>query len=374
VTVAARKREVDRVMARCHAGLDLTTLRGEVMAGLRTLMPIDAMFWATVDPATLLFTTVSTEAPLDTATPLFLANEYGQDDVNKFAALAASADDVRSLDQATHGDRRTSRRYVEVMAPMQLGDELRAALTSARRCWGVLCLHRTNRPSGFTAEEIALVRRLAPHIAAGLRRALLVAGRTPPRPGTRGPGVIVLSDEMAVTFINAEAERWIAELRDPAWIDIGTGSMPAAVFAAAATARVGPSDTAEPRVRLRSVDGQWITVHASRLTGSTGNQTAVVLEAARPAEVASVHLDVLGLTPAQARVAGLVLQGRSTHEITSELHISSHTVQEHLRAVFDKLGVASRRELVATLLGPHHRTIHQPTRSRRRWRFVSVKP
>jgi DNA-binding CsgD family transcriptional regulator len=49
-----------------------------------------------------------------------------------------------------------------------------------------------------------------------------------------------------------------------------------------------------------------------------------------------------------------VLLGRSTQQIVSELHISSHTVQEHLRAVFDKLGVASRRELVATLLGDHH--------------------
>ena len=67
-----------------------------------------------------------------------------------------------------------------------------------------------------------------------------------------------------------------------------------------------------------------------------------------------MYLDALGLTPAQTRVASLVLRGRSTREIVNELRISSHTVQEHLRAVFDKLGVASRRELVATLLGTHH--------------------
>ena len=55
------------------------------------MTPVDAAFLATVDPVTLLFTSVSTEAPLDAATPLFLANEYGRDDVNKFAALAATA-------------------------------------------------------------------------------------------------------------------------------------------------------------------------------------------------------------------------------------------------------------------------------------------
>ena len=93
--------------------------------------------------------------------------------------------------------------------------------------------------------------------------------------------------------------------------------------------------------------------HASRLRGPAGGHTAVVLEAARPADVASLYLDALGLTPAQSRVASLVLQGRSTQQIVNELRISSHTVQEHLRAVFDKVGVASRRELVAHLLGDH---------------------
>jgi hypothetical protein len=89
--------------------------------------------------------------------------------------LAATADDVRTLDRATGGHRRNSGRYVEVMAPMQLGDELRASFVSRPQCWGVLRPHRTDTPSGFTSDEVARVRRLAPHIAEGLRRPLLVA-------------------------------------------------------------------------------------------------------------------------------------------------------------------------------------------------------
>ena len=92
MTVAARSREVDRLVARCRTGLDLTALRRDVLGELRAVMPFDAVFLATVDPVTLLFTSVSAEAPLDAATPLFLANEYGHEDVNKFAALATSVD------------------------------------------------------------------------------------------------------------------------------------------------------------------------------------------------------------------------------------------------------------------------------------------
>ena len=66
------------------------------------------------------------------------------------------------------------------------------------------------------------------------------------------------------------------------------------------------------------------------------------------------RLGLLGLTPAQERVAALVLQGRSTREITGVLHISANTVQEHLTAVFDKVGVRSRRELAGRLLSDQH--------------------
>jgi DNA-binding CsgD family transcriptional regulator len=354
VTVAERQRQVERVAERCYAGLDLAALQAEILRGLRSLMAIDAAFFATVDPATILFTSVVAEEPLASATSEFLANEFGSDDVNKFAALASDAEHVRSLDQATGGERRASSRYLEVMAPMRLGDELRAALVSGGRCWGVLCLHREDGAGRFSDAEVAIVRRLAPHMAEGLRRALVAGGRAPSPPGTRGPGLVILDDDLAVTSINDEAEQWMEELLDPAWMDLGTGSLPAAVFAAAvALDRVDePAATAPHTIRLRASNGQWLTVHASRLRGA-GGHTAVVLEAARPADVASLYLDALGLTPAQTRVASLVLQGRSTQQIVNELRISSHTVQEHLRAVFDKVGVASRRELVAHLLGQH---------------------
>ena len=47
-------------------------------------------------------------------------------------------------------------------------------------------------------------------------------------------------------------------------------------------------------------------------------------------------------------------QGRSTAQIAAELWISANTVQDHLKSVFDKTGVRSRREVMAAILRDHY--------------------
>lgn len=156
------RRRLDGLVESCYAGRDATQLRVDALRRLRTLVSIDAAFFATVDPLTLLFTSAVSEEPLIEAAALFMDNEYGPADVNRFADLAASDDPVGSLDRATRGERRTSRRYTEIMAPLNLGDELRVVLRAGGRAWGVMCLHREDGAAGFSDSEVALLRNLAP--------------------------------------------------------------------------------------------------------------------------------------------------------------------------------------------------------------------
>jgi len=110
-----------------------------------------------------------------------------------------------------------------------------------------------------------------------------------------------------------------------------------------------------PRVRLRTASGQWLVLHASRLSGpSAQGQIAVIFEVARPAEVAPLIVQAYDLTKRESALLQLVARGLSTTEIAETFHISSNTVQDHLKAIFEKVGVRSRRELVGQLFAQQY--------------------
>jgi DNA-binding NarL/FixJ family response regulator len=110
-----------------------------------------------------------------------------------------------------------------------------------------------------------------------------------------------------------------------------------------------------PRVRLRTASGHWLVLHASRLSGpSMLGQIAVIFEEAQPTEVAPLIVQAYDLSRRESEITQSVLRGLSTIEIAETLHISSNTVQDHLKAIFEKVGVRSRRELVGQLFAQQY--------------------
>jgi DNA-binding CsgD family transcriptional regulator len=71
-------------------------------------------------------------------------------------------------------------------------------------------------------------------------------------------------------------------------------------------------------------------------------------------EVASIVVQADRLTGREVQVARLVARGLSTNEIASTLFVSGHTVRDHLKAIFQKVGVSSRGELTSKLLAEHY--------------------
>jgi DNA-binding NarL/FixJ family response regulator len=90
-----------------------------------------------------------------------------------------------------------------------------------------------------------------------------------------------------------------------------------------------------------------VTLHGS-LPGAPGDgRVAVVLEQATGARSATVRLEAFGATVREREVATLLARGLSRAEMAETLVVSPHTVEDHVKNLYDKVGVASRQELVA---------------------------
>ena len=72
-----------------------------------------------------------------------------------------------------------------------------------------------------------------------------------------------------------------------------------------------------------------------------------MIEPARPHELAPLVADAYRLTEREREVTRLVARGLSTEAIAARLYLSRWTVQDHLKAIFQKVGVSTRGELVA---------------------------
>jgi DNA-binding CsgD family transcriptional regulator len=342
----AKQRASDRIARLAWRHLDLVSFWRESAEAIASAVPYYwTPCWYTLDPASLLITSHFNE-DISEIPGEWLAQEYYEDDVNTLAGVARSARGISTLHEATGGDPASSPRW---HANITLGgdQELIAALrTQAGDVWGALGLYRAPGQPLFDAKELAFIQTVAPYLAEGARRAL-VAGEAIDPEGQEAPGLIVLSGNWEVESTTPGVEHWLAELPDGDW---NTGKLPSSVLAVAGRAlRTAehpdePGQVAVSRVLSRS--GTWVVLHGASLVAGGLRRVAVIVEPAHPARIAPLLMSAYGLTEREQQITRLVLQGNSTAEIAARLVVSAHTVQQHLKSVFAKTGVRSRRDLV----------------------------
>ena len=329
---------VERELVRLSGhGLDTASWCRAADELLDRVVGFDGSCWHTIDPATVLITSHLT-LNLPSGFPLLAANEYLAEDVNKFADLAAAPHKVGVLSQATDGQPQRSLRWQEMLRPNGFDAELRVSFVDSGGCWGSLILVRDRGRPDFDAQAMVAVERLAGTLVAGLRRTV-VAQQATIEQTTHGPGLVVLDRHGQIESLTPAARHWLDHL----------GQDPPVLSAVAASAQAsGPA-----RARVRTPTGQWLILHGARLDGDPHGRVSVIIEPPRPDELAPLLVAAFGLSEREQTVTALVLQGRSTRQIARVLSISPYTVQEHLTAIFDKVGVRSRGELVGQVFFRH---------------------
>jgi DNA-binding CsgD family transcriptional regulator len=345
--------EHDRLSRLLRTRPDLPAYFQAVDTLLRRLVGYEASCWLSVDPVSLLPTSHYT-TELGTDHLLELArNEFLDDDVNKFAELARATRPVASLSAATKGDPSRSARFSRVLVPHghENGDELRAVFRTGGSTWGCVALHRRN--GTFTDGDCALIAGVAGRIGAGIRQAILVSSLSGDPAHPDAPGLVVVAADDSVESTTPAGRRWLNELLDST---AGDGVVPVVLASVVSRARraAGGGDGEVAEARLPRRTGGWLLVHASLLDGQSGSRVGVTLVPSRDPQLTAVIMQAHGLSTRECDVTHLVLQGFSTREIAAELGVSDYTVQDHLKAIFAKVGVRSRRELVAQLFLRHY--------------------
>jgi DNA-binding CsgD family transcriptional regulator len=331
-----------QLRAMAVAALPLEDIWRRSDALLRRAVPWDVSAWGQVDPATLLSTgCLVLGMPFDGERERAVFQlEHDEREVGRLVDLVHRQPPAVGLDVATGGRPERSPRWAALLRPLGICDDVRVALVSDDgHCWASLYAYR--RHDVFRAEEVMLLGALAGDLADAVRLALLRAdAEAAAHPDA--PGLLLLGPDGRLSAVSALAQEWLSLLAPD-------GRLPSAVTSLAAALR---SPSPGPRTaRVQLADGRWVALHASHLDDAGG---ALIVELARPLEVAEVLCAAYGLSPRERDVVGLVLRGESNRATARALSISEHTVKEHLKSVFTKVGVLSRGELAARLLHEHY--------------------
>ncbi len=355
--------EIER-LCRTESGPELFAPR--VAERLRRAVPFDGYAVVTLDPLSGLATDFhfSDEMGSEDDARFFLEHIYFEDDVLDYGWMARNRIAAMTLSEATGGKLERALRYREYNAPKGFGPGVRAVLSAHGRPWGGLCLVRGKDVEDFSEREVEFLRRISPHLGAGLRAGTLRfearrdgangdAGFAFDSPASQAVGVLNLDDAGRVTRRTASAEHLLRELGAP---ETGRGDeqrLPMAVWAVAGALRSKrsnePSDI--PCLRVPARSGGWLTLQASLTEPADDGsvETVVVIAPAGPAEMVQLNTTAYGLSAREKEVVDLIVRGFSTRQISRTLFISESTVQGHLSHVFEKVGVKSRRELLKRL-------------------------
>lgn len=306
------------------------------------------------DPTTVLPTDGVVDALPPALCKHFWDNELLEADYNKFVDLARREDNAATLSAATDGDLSRSTRYTRLYRPLGLGDELRASFTARDgSCWGIAQLGRSDGDM-FTAAERDLLAAASPAIAEGLRGTFTVAGRA--RSDLVGPALILLDEDGEINATTAAARHWMAELvRGSA---TGMRPVPEPIYLVAGRARATragvSSDPAQAQVRTTA--GVWLHLHAACIdvADALDGTVAVVITPARAPDLAPLIALAYRITAREQEVLQFIARGFTTADMARHLGISQHTVRDHVKALFTKVGVRSRTELVARVFADHY--------------------
>lgn len=251
--------------------------------------------------------------------------------------------------------------------PQGLGDSVSLPLSRSAAFIATLTMGRPADASGFTGEDLDLLRLVAPHLRRAvtisrlLERQALTASTLAETLDALSVATVLVDDQLAILHANRAAREMLhaGALMCSKGGRLDLASIEATRALRDATSAVGHDQggVARPVVAVPVVgDTESAVAHVLPLVGGSMRGTLMaqagaavfITRAAADQRLPSDALATLyNLTPAEARVLELVAGGHTQADIAQTLGVAPSTVKTHLLRVFDKTGRHRQADLVS---------------------------
>jgi DNA-binding CsgD family transcriptional regulator/PAS domain-containing protein len=263
--------------------------------------------------------------------------------------------------------------YADYCRPLNISQGIGATIHKDSMLTSNVAIFAGDDRADFGGEEIALLKALMPHMQRALKihmhlaEANLRQGEFVEAIEPLAVGVILVTASGQVLFANRSARR-LLDNRDGLMIDRQGLRAGRSRETNALRALIGC--TMGPYGQGRSQSGGGLNV--TRPNGRRALQ--VLVSPIRPQQslhlgaraVAAIYVTdpeqvserpevvlmrLYGLTPAEAKVAALIVRGMSARQAAEGLAISYNTVKSHLKRVFAKTGTNGQGDLIRLIVG-----------------------
>jgi DNA-binding CsgD family transcriptional regulator len=223
----------------------------------------------------------------------------------------------------------------------------------ARANFGILCLLRTRELGPFTSTEISMLTLALDSTSESLSALRLSASDEligDPRNASEVPGgpFFVLDRDLQIVLAwTADDQRCLVRTQLRTRL---LDRLPAALEETVRDLTAGWRADAATQVSGVAHPVPFLVVRTHPMSGPDGLFVGVHINRSQPNSLIGPATR-FHITPRELQVLALLLSGAKLNEIGRQLHITSSTVQDHIKSMVDKTGSRNRTELIAHVLG-----------------------
>jgi DNA-binding CsgD family transcriptional regulator len=341
-----------RIEAICREDIDERTLRLRVLDEIRRFVPFDAFVWLLTDPETTVGSSPVADLgpgrPSTIELPTLIRLKYCST-TNRWTTLSPRTSMALADNVGTAG---TRDEWVNLLGEHGVTDVLSSVAADSYGTWAFIDLWRSG--GTFSSSEQMLIAEIIDTVTSTLRRSMLRSFEHGASSASAegGPVLLLLTDELRLVAQTAEADRVMRALLPT---DAERAPIPAAAFNVGAQLLANELgvDDHPARARVHLHDGVWVTLRAARIgeASATAAAIAVSIEPTTAPDRASLYTRAAGLTERETELLRHLVTGHDTRAIAQAMFVSEHTVQDHLKSIFAKTGLNTRRMVVARATG-----------------------